>query len=48
MVISILLEIGTVKILKNLHTALIVKKYISQKKLLNQTNFFLFIICTLV
>ena len=40
MVISILLKIGTVKILKNLHIVLIVKKQIFQIKLLNHINFF--------
>ena len=47
-VISILLKIGMVKLLENLHTVLIVKNYIFQIKLLNRTNFFLFIICKIV
>ena len=40
MVISILLKIGIVKFLNNLHTALIVKKQIFLIKILNEINFF--------
>ena len=48
MVISTLLKIGMVKLLKNLHTILIVKKQIFQIKILNEVNFFLIIICILI
>ena len=48
MVISTLLKIGIVKLLKNLHTILIVKKQIFQIKILNEVNFFLIIICILI
>ena len=43
-VISTLLKIGMVKLLKNFHIALIVKKQIFQTKILNGINFFLIII----
>ena len=44
MVISTLLKIGMVKLLKNFHTALIVKKQIFETKILNGINFCLIII----
>ena len=48
MVISILHKIGTVKFLKNLHIGLIAKKLFFQIKKLNESNFFLIIICILI
>ena len=48
MVISIFLKISTVKLLKNLHIILIVKKQFFQMKILNKINFFLIIICILI
>ena len=48
MVISILLKIGTVKFLKNLHINLITKKLFFQIKKLNESNFFLIIIYILI
>ena len=48
MVISTLFKIGMVKLLKNFHTALIVKKQIFQTKILNGINFFLIIIYILI
>ena len=48
MVISILLKIGTVKFLKNLHIDLITKKLFFQIKKLNESNFFLIIIYILI
>ena len=48
MVISILLKIGTVKFLKNLHIDLITKKLIFQIRKLNESNFFLIIIYILI
>ena len=44
MVISNLLKNGMVKFLKNLQIGLIAKKHFFQIKILNDNNFFLFII----
>ena len=48
MVFSILCKIGMVKILKNLHIGLIVKKLFFQIKKLNEINFFLIITYILI
>ena len=48
MVISILLKIGMMKFLKNLHIDLIAKKLFFQMKKLNESNFFLIIIYILI
>ena len=48
MVISVLLKIGTVKFLKNLHIDFITKKLFFQIKKLNESNFFLIIIYILI
>ena len=48
MMISILLNIGTLKFVKTLHTPLIVKKHKSQIKILDEINFFLIIIYMLI
>ena len=44
---STLLKIDMVKLFKNLHNILIVKKQIFQIKIFNEINFFLIIICIL-
>ena len=48
MVISIVLKIGRVKLLKNVHIVLIVKKQTIQIKILNKIIFFLIIIYILI
>ena len=48
MVISIFLNIGTVKFLKTLHTVFIVWKQIFQIKIFNEINFLLIIIYKVV
>ena len=48
MIISILLKIGMVKHLTNLHAVLIVNMQIFQIKILNEINFLLIIISILI
>ena len=48
MVIATLLKIEMVKLLKNSHKVLIVKKQMFYIKILNKINLFLFIICILI